>query len=59
MSGRAAARFEWGADIRRFLIEALRPLVGSGATHLIPMLACPYPDGIVARLADEVVARVG
>jgi F420-dependent oxidoreductase-like protein len=38
-------------------VEALKPLVAAGATHLVLMLAYPYPDGIVARLADEVVAR--
>jgi len=27
--------------------------------RLVLMPAHPYPDGIVARLADEVVARVG
>jgi F420-dependent oxidoreductase-like protein len=40
-------------------VEALKPLVAAGATHLVLMLAAPYPDGIVARLADEVVGRVG
>jgi hypothetical protein len=30
-----------------------------GATHLVLMLTYPYPDGIVARPSDEVVARVG
>ena len=38
-------------------VEALKPLVAAGATHMVLMLAYPYPDGIVARLADEVVAR--
>jgi alkanesulfonate monooxygenase SsuD/methylene tetrahydromethanopterin reductase-like flavin-dependent oxidoreductase (luciferase family) len=40
-------------------VATLQPLVEAGATHLVLMLASPYPDGIVARLADEVVARVG
>lgn len=40
-------------------VAALQPLVAAGATHLVLMLTYPYPDGIVARLADEVVARVG
>ena len=40
-------------------VATLQPLVEAGATHLVLMLAYPYPDGIVARLADEVVARVG
>jgi alkanesulfonate monooxygenase SsuD/methylene tetrahydromethanopterin reductase-like flavin-dependent oxidoreductase (luciferase family) len=38
---------------------ALQPLVDAGATHIILGLGYPYPEGIVARLADEVVARVG
>jgi F420-dependent oxidoreductase-like protein len=38
-------------------VTTLRPLVEAGATHLILMLTYPYPDGIVARLADEVVAQ--
>jgi F420-dependent oxidoreductase-like protein len=40
-------------------VATLQPLVDAGATHLILMLAYPYPDGIVTRLADEVVGRVG
>jgi F420-dependent oxidoreductase-like protein len=38
-------------------VETLQPLVATGATHLILMLPYPYPDGIVARLADEVVGQ--
>ena len=38
-------------------VATLQPLVDAGATHLVLMLTYPYPDGIVARLADEVVAR--
>lgn len=37
-------------------VAALRPLIEAGATHLILMLAAPYPEGIVARLADVVAA---
>jgi F420-dependent oxidoreductase-like protein len=40
-------------------VATLQPLGEAGATHIILMLGYPYPDGIVARLADEVVARVG
>jgi F420-dependent oxidoreductase-like protein len=40
-------------------VAALQPLVDVGATHLILMLTYPYPEGIIARLADEVVAKVG
>jgi F420-dependent oxidoreductase-like protein len=38
--------------------ERLQPYVDAGATHLILNLRYPYPDGIVARLAEEVVPRV-
>jgi hypothetical protein len=40
-------------------VATLQPLVEAGATHLALMLTYPYPDDIVARLADEVVGRVG
>jgi F420-dependent oxidoreductase-like protein len=40
-------------------VATLQPLVAAGATHLVLMLAYPYPEGIVARLAEEVVRRVG
>jgi F420-dependent oxidoreductase-like protein len=40
-------------------VAALQPLVEAGATHIVLMLTYPYPDGIVARLADEVVGKVG
>jgi hypothetical protein len=38
-------------------VAMLQPLVDAGATHIILMLTFPYPDGIVARLADEVVGQ--
>jgi F420-dependent oxidoreductase-like protein len=40
-------------------VATLQPLVEAGATHIVLMLNYPYPDGIVARLADELVGRVG
>ena len=40
-------------------VATLQPLVAAGVTHIVLMLTHPYPEGIVARLADEVVARVG
>jgi alkanesulfonate monooxygenase SsuD/methylene tetrahydromethanopterin reductase-like flavin-dependent oxidoreductase (luciferase family) len=40
-------------------VATLQPLVDAGVTHIILMLSYPYPDGIVARLADEIVERVG
>jgi F420-dependent oxidoreductase-like protein len=39
-------------------VASLQPLVEAGATHLVLMLNYPYPDDIVARLAEEVVGRV-
>jgi len=39
-------------------VENLRRFVDAGATHLILNLRYPYPEGIITRLADEVVARV-
>jgi F420-dependent oxidoreductase-like protein len=39
-------------------VERLNPLVAAGLTHIVLVLTYPYPDGIVARLADEVVGRV-
>jgi F420-dependent oxidoreductase-like protein len=38
--------------------ETVQRFVDAGATHLILNLRPPYPDGIVARLADEVAPRV-
>ena len=40
-------------------VATLQPFVEAGATHLVLMLSYPYPEGIVARLADEVVGRIG
>ncbi|MFL5761230.1 MAG: TIGR03560 family F420-dependent LLM class oxidoreductase [Thermomicrobiales bacterium] len=40
-------------------VATLQPLVEAGATHLVLILTYPYPNGIVARLADEVVAKFG
>ena len=38
--------------------QALQRYVDAGATHLVLGLRYPYPTGIVARLAEEVVPRV-
>jgi F420-dependent oxidoreductase-like protein len=38
--------------------ETVQRFVDAGATHLILNLRPPFPDGIVARLADEVIPRV-
>ena len=39
-------------------VTTLRPLVEAGVTHVVLMLTYPYPEGIVARLADEVVGKL-
>ena len=38
--------------------RTLQQFVQAGATHLVLYLPPPFPDGIVRRLADEVVAAV-
>lgn len=37
-------------------VTALRPMLDAGATHIVLMLLHPYPDDIITRLAEEVVA---
>ncbi len=37
-------------------IEGMRPFIEAGATHIILNLRAPYPEGIVQRVAEEVVA---
>lgn len=37
--------------------DALRPFIEAGAAHIVLTLAYPYPEGIVTRLAEDVVAR--
>lgn len=39
-------------------VQATQQFVDAGATHLILNLRPPYPAGIVARLAEEVVPRI-
>lgn len=39
-------------------VRTLQAAVDAGATHLILMLANPYPAAIVDRLAEEVISRV-
>jgi F420-dependent oxidoreductase-like protein len=62
--GRDPAQIELSVQVRvdyddlPASVTGLQPLVDAGATHLILMLTYPYPDSIVARLADEVVSRV-
>ena len=39
-------------------VQTVQRFVDAGATHLVLNLRPPYPAGIVARLADEVVPRI-
>jgi F420-dependent oxidoreductase-like protein len=39
-------------------VQTVQSFVDAGATHLVLNLRAPYPDGIVERVADEVVANV-
>jgi F420-dependent oxidoreductase-like protein len=39
-------------------VQSVQEFVDAGATHLILNLRYPYPDGIVTRLAEEVVPRI-
>ncbi len=39
-------------------VRTLQQFVDAGATHLVLYLPPPFPEGIVQRLADEVVAQV-
>jgi hypothetical protein len=63
--GRDPAQIELSVQVRvdyddlPATVAELQPLVEAGATHLVLMLTYPYPEGIVARLAEEVVGRVG
>ncbi len=38
--------------------QTVQQLVDAGATHVVLNLRPPYPEGIVQRLADEVIPRV-
>ena len=37
-------------------VDGMRPYIEAGATHIILNLRAPYPENIVHRLADEVIA---
>jgi F420-dependent oxidoreductase-like protein len=37
----------------------LQPMIEAGATHFILMCSYPYPEGIVATLADEIIRQFG
>ena len=46
------------ADISGSL-AVLQPMIEAGATHFILMCSYPYPDGIVATLAEEITKQYG
>jgi F420-dependent oxidoreductase-like protein len=39
--------------------EVMQGVVDAGATHLVLYIPCPIPAGILDRMADEVIAKVG
>ena len=39
-------------------ISELQGFIDAGATHIVLVLPAPYPDGVVAQVADEVIAHV-
>ena len=59
--GRDPAEIEVSVQVRAdyddpsTTVATLRPLIDAGATHLVLMLAPPYPAGVIARLAEDVV----
>ncbi len=46
------------ADDPASSVSEIQRFVDAGATHIVLYLSAPYPDGIAARVADEVIARV-
>lgn len=63
--GRDPAEIELSVQMRVYYddleatVKELQPLVDAGATHIVLMLlAPPYPDGILTRLTDEVIAKI-
>jgi hypothetical protein len=38
-------------------VGEIQRFVDVGATHIVLIIPTPSPDGIVPRLADEVIAR--
>jgi len=39
-------------------IGEIQRFVAAGATHVVLILPAPYPDGIVSRVAEEVIAHI-
>ena len=62
--GRDPGQIEQSVQVRidpndlKASIAPIQAYIASGATHIILMLTYPYPDGILARLADEVIGEI-
>ncbi|MBA3274481.1 MAG: LLM class F420-dependent oxidoreductase, partial [Chloroflexia bacterium] len=46
------------ADDLASSVSELQGFVDAGVTHIVLVLPAPYPDGIVTRVAEEVIAHV-
>ena len=46
------------ADEFASAVGELEPFIEAGATHIVLVLPAPYPDGVVGRVAEEVVAKI-
>jgi len=40
-------------------VRELQGFIAAGATHIVLIIPAPYPDGVVAQVAEEVISRVG
>lgn len=38
-------------------VEQIKPFVDAGATHFVLIVPNPYPEGIVPRIADEIIGK--
>lgn len=46
------------ADDLPAAVETTKRFIDAGATHFVYYLRPPFPRGIAARIADEVIAKV-
>ncbi|MEJ7838386.1 MAG: TIGR03560 family F420-dependent LLM class oxidoreductase [Thermomicrobiales bacterium] len=45
------------ADDLAATVEQIKPFVDAGATHFVLIVPNPYPEGIIPRIADEIIAK--
>lgn len=45
------------ADDLAATVEQIKPFVDAGATHFVLIVPNPYPEGIVPRIADEIIGK--